>query len=1132
MKRIRFRLPSVLNVRRKSVKTVIFGKNLRKLKILTLAILLTNIIIAPLASLNPVKADNFYPSQESMECQLIGLYGMQYNSIGGNGVQWNAGDVSGVSGSWIQNHHFTDVGTPWYPSAHRYSGVADFVSVPPNTQVDIGVFMFNYSGHGIHVNRLDLWTARSNPSNGDWTRLGSGGTNTTRSFLLNGTWRSRTSKAVAVGWNGSYGNYVDNNGQVFYSFNTIQPIQLQSFTNTAEWDGANLRIRYDMTIRNVSSYALNNINITDVLPDGTTYNQNHNFSAGQTRTITYYADMGTSYPYTITNDPATIRDPNSHTEIVTVRQANDLDRNPEALPGLFNRNDSPDPNWYANQPVWGETGSDWGVRLIPYWFNSGSVSLQIHPEIGHEKMVRDGDEDWSEDNSITPSWDNPGENEFDYRVRVWNDGAGTSNGVRIIDDYDQSLIEILDADGGTDNGNTIVWDGFDLAHGEERTFNVRARVIMPLPHGVHVALNTIDTEVISPPPGTVVPPQDDTETTITTEASLDIEKYVVNETARDEGRNNSGDNVDHPEYGADADVWYNNNSDVITVAGDELLYTLVYRNTGNANSPDTFVADHLPRYILDENGNQYEIIRAEDFIEVEDGITPVANGGGWDIVWSIGELQVGETWAVKQFRVRINPSSEITLSLDDTQRLIDNVSEIYSSDQTVVPDTDNAIIRVDQPNALITKESDKLIYQSNEEVVYAITVTNNGSSTAIGTMTDTLPEGMHYISSSPEADRVNGRVLEWDLTLEAGETIEVYVNAGFDIPVQDQEYFDNNVVYDYEDINENERPNVQDNAEVQVLAPVVEVEKERIESDVVTPLNTIQYIVRMRNVGSGTAFNVSIKDNIEVDLIEVLEGTISDGGTYDPDTQTILWNIGNVAPDEVVERTFTARVKFGEGIDDGDKIDNQVTVENDTTAVVESNIVTSEINCGYLAGTIWEDFNKNAIIEEGEYRIPDVDIVLTVEDFEEYGVTFESNGEGQYVASCLPYEKDIYVDIVRPNGYIGQSTVDNYMIRLSMSGETIIYKLDDQGEVLYVWAGNSFEHADLGLYRTRLASGSVLGVSTMAMSATGVPAIIGLLGATSIAIGLYFGIKNREELKRRLQVVVSSDRMKGIWNRK
>src|SRR5690606_34731470 len=132
------------------------------------------------------------------------------------------------------------------------------------------------------------------------------------------------------------------------------------------------------------------------------------------------------------------------------------------------------------------------------------------------------------------------------------------------------------------------------------------------------------------------------------------------------------------------------------------------------------VSDHIPRYITDKDGNQFEIVLLENIFDVSEDIEVVETPSGYDVIWNVGELQVGDEWHVREFRVRINPDSTVTLSSDSQQRLLDNVSVIDSEHPEVESREDNAILQVNQPNAEITKESDKLEYQSDEQVVYSI----------------------------------------------------------------------------------------------------------------------------------------------------------------------------------------------------------------------------------------------------------------------------------------------------------------------------------------------------------------------------------------------------------------------------
>jgi len=1308
-----------------------------------------------------VKADEFYNSGGSIgECKFASMVGIQYNDIGGNGVQWDNANVRGVSGNWIQSVRTLDIADITYPDAHRYPNMADVVAVPPNTRVEFGYWAWNYTGHDVTVDTAVIFTSRADPNNGDLTQLGAGGSYV--SVGMNG-FPTRSGKAINA-YPGTYGVRTNDAGRIVYSFNTIQPVQLQSFNATPIWSGANLSVRYDMVLRNVSTYNLCNIRVRDVMPSGAVYDQSHCINSGQSITVSYSENWGTSYPASIINDPATIWDNNSHTESPNVTMPNIYDGgNAESRPAVAMRDDSNAPaGWNASQPTWGQiTNPPMEVTLIPYWFNSGSTQLDLTPNVSIHKTVSDADETNVKTNTSV------NRENITYNVSVQNTGGRTLN-VNVLDDYDQNYITITNSNGGVDNGDTITWTIpalehdqtvnytvqakiKDLAHGnytfknsakttnpetppDETTTNVNARATITLDKRVtdsdennvnantvqgdhysederHLTFNinytntgdadatgvvlidnlsefsnagllnrvenisnggvydsnthiitwnisnlgdgesgsvsfeiylnrsgdidrnltnttTIDsnetapvtdmtnTTILTPelvinktdnkdtantgdtltyqvtirntgtgngynliikdtlpeyvtdirnisnngvydsntrviiwnnttdpqgialnngqsviytfevtipnimPVGTTIlhniatvenptqqPVSGDDNTTVIALPKLDIEKYVKNLTAIEQNRIYNGNNGS---YGADADTWFDNENDVRAIAGDVLEFTLVYRNTGNATSPKTWVADHLPRYILDDQGNQFEIIRGEDFISIDDGISPVQNGSAWDIIWNIGDFNVSEEYQVKKFQVRINPDSSVNYTTNDVQRILDNNSDIKSENPQVQSDEDNAVYRIDQPVASITKDSDKVIYQSNEKVIYEITVSNNGDAKAVGIVRDTLPEGMSYVSSNPTVARILNNVMEWDITLDAGQTTTIQITAKFNTPVKDGSFFDNKVVYIYENENKNDRPDVNAEKQVEAIAPIIEVVKEKLDPTVVTPLNIIKYTAKIHNVGKGTAFNASVTDVIDIKFLDVLPETISDGGTYDVNTHTITWNIGDLASNGNIVRTYEARIKFTDEIQNRDVIYNKVTVINDTTDNTDSNTVESEISCGYLEGIVWEDSDKDAMIDKGELRIGNAIIDVSIEDFDKYGAKFVTDKEGHYVATCLPYEQNISVDLIRPNGYVGQTTVDNYMVRLTESGDSTIYKLDENGNTLWVWAGTNFSHADLGLYRTKLSSGSVLGISTM--SQTGSALLTAFLGMAFSTIAIYLGLHNRKTI--------------------
>jgi len=1334
---------------------------------------LTNLLIV-----TPVHADSFYPSGNVGGCHVATVVGVQYNSIGGNGVNWNSSDLDGVNGNWIQSHHFTQVADITYPDAHRYPYIADRVAVPPNTRVEIGSWTYSYADHGVNIDAIHLFTSRSNPADGDLTRLGAGGSYGT--VNMNG-FPDRSGKYITTGSLGYFPDRVSSYGQVIYSFDTIQPIQLQSFTATPIWNGANLTVRYTAVIRNISTYNLCNIRFRDVMPSGAVYDQTHCINSGQNLTITYDENWGTSYPNTIVNDPATIWDNNWHEETQSGVQPSVMTfDDPNIRPGVVMRDDLGAPsNWNAGQPVWGQIERPpIIVALVPYWFNSGQVQLDVPPILSVSKTVTDEDETNVETNNSRPNDD------ITYDITVRNTG-GHANNVVVVDDYDQSLISITNSGGGVDNGNAITWNIPVLQHNETRTFQIQAKTTSPLAHGSYNAPNlvTVDSDETNPindstrttitaevrmeidktvsdsdeaPSGSnhiqggnplnterqatyririantgdadahntiihddvtpilrngriltisdngvlttqmngngqltgqivwsigdlpqtetrevqftvqfnagiddntqiqniaevrtnEVPPVSDTtlttihspileitkddgvesadpsdivhwvitvrntgtgnaynvevydivpermtvsdisddgawdgntrrvawsttepqyilngsfqpdprstwgtNKTLTFNAKLDpvfpvgttsltnvaitetsffppdqaehnlpveaypindIEKYVINETSVSNNRDFSGKDVDSTEFGADADTVLGNEKDVHAIAGDTLRYTLIYRNTGNAHSPNTYVSDHLPKYLIDSNGERYQIVIQENISDISDGVNITETEDGFDIVWNIGELQVGNEWKSKSFRIKLNSDSTKTLSSQETERLINNVSEISSDNELVRIDTDNAIIRVNQPNALIVKSSDKIEYQSDEEVIYSISVTNNGSAKATGVISDTLPEGLSFKGTDfpSEKTHVNGRDLAFDVELNPNQSIAIHITASIDVPIQDLEIFNNKAIYSYKDDNSNNRPNVEDDVDITVHAPILELIKEQTLPEYISPAQAIVYTINFRNIGTGYSPKTVLTDNLpeHVKFVEFIPSEDGFIGTYDEINHRITWDLGKLESNQSGSVSF--RVVITIPTPDGTEIRNIAIISDPVIEDVESEVITATASSCCMGGFIWEDENSNAIYDEDEKGISDVKINISWEATEylpEHNVDIFTSENGHYEYNGLPYFTVLTIRVFKPQGYDNITTPSEFkLVLLPPNDDGIIEDYVKDG-VRYLTASGCSNFFNAGIYRDVIIAQT--GLSVLIPLSVG----IALIGTGSILIKLIIKSKKKKQ---------------------
>lgn len=417
------------------------------------------IIIIPLFFPSFVLADSFYPLKDTKNCEMIGVMGIEYVENSQNNVLYNVSEVGGEKTPWIRTHSFLDLATPLYPDAHRYSNIADFVSVPPNTQINYGVWFYNFSNHDIHVKNVDIASSLLDFDAGNITRLGALGTLKNVSFLFNGQTYNRYSRYNTVLWDKIYKNEINYLGQVIYSFTTIQPLKVLNSSYVISFEDQQPVIMYRVNIKNSSEYMLCGLSVTDWV--GGIRARIPSFCIGPNfeKEIEYSFVLDRYSEGEIRNQGAMLEDPNRHIEYITTPQSGNLDRGRDTFPFIFSRNDSSDSSWYANQPGWGETGRGMGVELIPYSLQIPSDTYLIVPEIESEINVSDSDEVEVVSNTIQY----PGEQTISIKIR--NSGGYVKNGIVSVG-FDAIAFELEDE----------AIESFQLLNGQEINISFKFKI--------------------------------------------------------------------------------------------------------------------------------------------------------------------------------------------------------------------------------------------------------------------------------------------------------------------------------------------------------------------------------------------------------------------------------------------------------------------------------------------------------------------------------------------------------------------------------------------------------------------------------------------------------------------------------
>lgn len=394
-------------------------------------------------------------------------------------------DKSLVKGdtNYISTHRFTPhLGSLTSPDAVRYSGVADNIQVPPNTEVEIGYYTHNYSGHDIKINKAYLFTSQTDTTKGDWTRLGASGNTRDISWIEGGKIVTRKGKVAEINLNSTAiqdSSTKSSLGKKLYSFKTIQPIQILDKKVNYEFDkNSNLILLYKVDIKNISSYSLKNINLIETFPNNTKFDKKFNFSPNEHKHIKYQVNLGKDHPNIIDIPELKVIDPNMHTEVTT---------SPNQTSLIIQRDDSTNTNWFGNQTSYNTDTERMKITLIPYTIYSHRTKLEIPPKLEVIKTVSDKDEKEVKENKSQPNED------ITYKIVVKNTG-GVARDVNVIDDYDEENISIIEALDATQGDGYLKWNLEKIYHNQSLELVVKAKIKKDYKPGKYIFNNYVKVE--------------------------------------------------------------------------------------------------------------------------------------------------------------------------------------------------------------------------------------------------------------------------------------------------------------------------------------------------------------------------------------------------------------------------------------------------------------------------------------------------------------------------------------------------------------------------------------------------------------------------------------------------------------
>ena len=304
---------------------------------------------------------------------------------------------------------------------------------------------------------------------------------------------------------------------------------------------------------------------------------------------------------------------------------------------------------------------------------------------------------------------------------------------------------------------------------------------------------------------------------------------------------------------------------------------------------------------------------------------------------------------------------------------LDPANNSASASTTLTPDFDVQVSKVaDDPNSI-----------PDDTVVYTVTVTNTGPSTAPGViLTDVLPAGVTLVSATMGGQtgvESAGTITFPSVNIASGDTATAVITVTVDT-LTDGLISNTASVQDLSGAGENNTANNSDAADVNIVAEADLGVSKAVSSTASQVGGALTYTIDVTNSGPSSASNVVVTDTLPVGVTFV-SGTGPSGEVLTEVGGVVTANVPTMAAGTSGTMTITVNIEAGAA----SSITNNVVVSSDTgdsNTVNDSAVANTTVDpkVSSISGTVFIDINDNGIQEAGEGPIENVQITLTGTD--------------------------------------------------------------------------------------------------------------------------------------------------------
>jgi uncharacterized repeat protein (TIGR01451 family) len=335
-----------------------------------------------------------------------------------------------------------------------------------------------------------------------------------------------------------------------------------------------------------------------------------------------------------------------------------------------------------------------------------------------------------------------------------------------------------------------------------------------------------------------------------------------------------------------------------------------------------------------------------------------------------------------------------------------NTATITADDQTDTNPNNNQASATVTPLAVdlaITKTVDNSTPSVGQNVTFTLSLSDLGPGNATGVqVTDVLPAGLTYVSSSPSEGSYNSSTGIWTVGTVAfgapAQTLTVVAT------VASQGAKTNTATITADDETDTNPNNNQ--ASVTVTPPSADLSLTKtVDNSSPSTGQNVTFTVTVNNLGPSTATNVVTTDVLPSGLTFVSD--TASQGSYDASTG--LWTIGTMANGGSVILTVVANVATG-----GSKTNTATVTDDQYDPNLSNNTASVTLAPTGSVGTyVFYDLNQDGVYDQGDLPAANVTVNLLLNG--SVVATTTTNAQGVYSFTGLP-AGDYTVQVVAPDG--------------------------------------------------------------------------------------------------------------------